>query len=87
VTTPRTDGFEVPLHRSLVEPMLLVGLPRRLALSLWLTTVSLVFVLHQIWFLPIGIAVHVVCAAVTRSDPYFFEILPAALRTPRRLDP
>jgi hypothetical protein len=27
----RPEGFEVPLHRSLVEPMLLAGLPRTVA--------------------------------------------------------
>ena len=31
----RPEGLEVPLHRSLVEPMLLAGLPRTVALVLW----------------------------------------------------
>ena len=30
-----TPGLEVPLHRSLVEPMLMLGLPRTVALVLW----------------------------------------------------
>ena len=83
----RTDGLEVPLHRSIVEPMSLMGLPRTLAIPLWLTTSAFVFALHQIWFLPVGIVLHVICAAASKSDPYFFDILPVALRAQRRLDP
>jgi len=83
----RTEGLEVPLHRSIVEPMTLMGLPRTLALPIWLTTAAFVFALHQLWFLPVGIALHLLCAAAAKSDPYFFDILPVALRTQRRLDP
>ena len=83
----RALGLEVPLHRSLVEPMTLLGLPRALAIPMWLTAAALVFALHQIWFLPVAIVVHVICAAVAKNDPHFFDILPTALRTPRRLDP
>ncbi len=83
----RTAGLEVPLHRSLIEPMTLLGLPRRLAIPLWATTAAFVFALHQVWFLPIGLALHVLCAALAKSDPHFFDVLPIALRARRRLDP
>ena len=83
----RLDGFEVPVHRSLVEPMLMAGLPRRLTLVLWTTVSALAFGLREIWVLPIGVALHVVCAAVTRADPYFFEIVLPALKLPKRLEP
>jgi type IV secretion system protein VirB3 len=83
----RTDGFEVPVHRSLVEPMLMAGLPRTLALVLWTTVAAFAFGLRQVWVLPMGIALHLGCAAVTRGDPYFFDILLPALKTPKRLDP
>ena len=45
----RPDGFEVPLHRSLVEPMLLAGLPRTVALVLWTSVGACAFGLHQVW--------------------------------------
>ena len=83
----RPDGFEVPLHRSLVEPMLLAGLPRTVALVLWTGVGAFAFGLHQIWVLPLGIVLHVVAAAATKADPYFFDILLVALRTQKRLDP
>lgn len=83
----KPEGLEVPLHRSLVEPMLLAGLPRTVALVLWTSVGAFAFGLHQIWTLPIGIALHVAAAAVTRADPYAIEIVAAALKTQKRLDP
>jgi len=81
------EGFELPLHRSLVEPMLLAGLPRTLAFVLWTAVGAFVLGLHQLWVLPIGLVLHVAAATVTKSDPYFFEILIQALKAQRRLDP
>jgi type IV secretory pathway TrbD component len=83
----RPEGFEVPLHRSLVEPMLLAGLPRTVALVLWSSVGALAFGLHQIWVLPLGIVLHAVAAAATQADPHVFEIVLVAVRTPKRLDP
>ena len=83
----RPEGFEVPLHRSLVEPMLLAGLPRTVALVLWTGVGAIAFGLHQLWVLPIGIVLHGAAAAVTKADPYFFDIVILAVKTQRRLDP
>jgi type IV secretory pathway TrbD component len=83
----RPEGFEVPLHRSIVEPMLLAGLPRAVALVLWTTVGAFAFGLHQIWVLPIGIAVHLAAAAATKADPHFFDIVLVAVKTQKRLDP
>jgi type IV secretion system protein TrbD len=83
----RPDGFEVPLHRSIVEPMLLAGLPRTVALVLWTAVGAFAFGLHQIWVLPIGIALHVAAAAATKADPHFFDIVLLAVKTQKRLDP
>jgi type IV secretion system protein VirB3 len=83
----RPEGFEVPLHRSLVEPMLLAGLPRTVALVLWTGVGAIAFGLHQLWVLPIGIVLHGAAAAVTKADPYFFDIVLLAVKAQRRLDP
>ena len=85
--TPRLEGLEVPLHRSLVEPMLLAGLPRTVALVLWTAVGAFAFGLHQIWVLPLGIVLHVAAAATTRADPYVLEIVLDAVKTQRRLEP
>lgn len=80
-------GLEVPLHRSLVEPMLLAGLPRLVALVLWTLIGALAFGLRQIWVLPLGAGLHLAAAVVTKVDPHFFEILVLALRAQKQLDP
>jgi type IV secretory pathway TrbD component len=85
--TGHQPGFEVPLHRSLVEPMLLAGLPRTVALVLWTAVGAFVLGLHQVWVLPIGLVLHLAAAAVTKTDPYFFEVLLLAVKTQKRLDP
>jgi type IV secretion system protein VirB3 len=85
--TTRIEGLEVPLHRSLVEPMLLAGLPRTVALVLWTSVGAFAFGLHQIWTLPLGVVVHVAAAAATRADPYVLDIVVVALTTQKRLDP
>ena len=85
--TGRPEGLEVPLHRSIVEPMLLAGLPRAVALVLWTSIAALSFGLHQIWVLPVGIALHLGAAAATKADPYFFDIVLLAVKTQKRLDP
>jgi type IV secretory pathway TrbD component len=84
---PHEEGFEVPVHRSLTEPMLIAGLPRSLGLILWTGTATFAFGLHQIWVLPISLALHVVLAAATKRDPYFFDVFLRALRANRRLEP
>ena len=82
-----TPGLEVPLHRSLVEPMTIVGLPRNVALVLW-TGISAIFLGgHQLWMLPVGIVVHIGCVAACKSDPYVFDIFVRAVKTQRRLLP
>jgi type IV secretion system protein VirB3 len=82
-----TGGLEVPLHRSLCEPILLAGLPRTVALVLWTAVGAFAFGLHQIWVLPVGIVMHMAVAAATRADPYVLEIVASAIKTQKRLEP
>ena len=83
----RLEGLEVPLHRSLCEPMLLAGLPRTVALVLWTGVGAFALGLHQIWVLPLGMGVHAAAAAATRADPYVLDIVALALGAQKRLDP
>ena len=83
---PETPGLEVPLHRSLTQPLLLVGLPRRLALLLWTTTGAFALGLDQLWVAPIGLSLHGMFAAMAKRDPHFFDVITRAVGQ-RRLDP
>ncbi|HVV49361.1 MAG TPA: VirB3 family type IV secretion system protein [Polyangia bacterium] len=81
------EGFEVPIHRSLTEPILIGGLPRNFAILLWTPGMVVILGLYQLWFLPIQLAVHLVFVFLTRRDPDFFEVFKRALRAQRRLEP
>lgn len=83
----RMEVLEAPLHRSLVEPMLLGGLPRAVALVLWTLVSALAFGFRQTWVLPLGVVLHLIAAVVTRADPYFFEIVLLAIHLQKRLHP
>ena len=82
-----SDGLEVPLHRSLVEPISLMGLPRSTALALWTGIAAILFGGHQLWILPVGLALHLACVAAAKSDPYIFDVFILAVKTQRRLEP
>jgi len=81
------DGYEVPVHRSLTEVMLLGGVPRTVAFLLWTAAVAIALGLHQLWVLPIAIVIHAALAAAARKDPYFFEVFIEALKSPKKLFP
>jgi type IV secretory pathway TrbD component len=81
------DGFEIPLHRSLTEVILLGGLPRNVALMLWTVSVSLAFGMQQLWVLPVSIVLHLLLVALTRRDPFFFEVFIRALKSSKILYP
>ncbi len=82
-----TPGLEIPLHRSLIAPMTIAGLPRTAALSLWTGISALFLGGRQLWMLPVGIAVHIACVAAAKSDLYVFDVFIVALKTQRRLLP
>jgi type IV secretion system protein VirB3 len=79
--------LEVPLHRSLIEPMTIAGLPRSAALGLWTGIAAFLFGGHQLWMLPLGIVLHIACVAAAKADPYVFDVFILALKTQRRLEP
>ena len=79
-------GLEVPLHRSLKQPILIAGLPRNLGLLLWTTTAAFALGLHQLLVLPLALVFHLVFAAMARRDPFFFDVIVRAVGQ-RRLEP
>jgi type IV secretion system protein TrbD len=84
---PLPEGFEVPIHRSLTEPILLAGLPRNFAFLLWTPGMVIILGLYQLWFIPIQVGLHLLFAYLAKRDPHFFEVFKRALRAQRRLEP
>lgn len=74
-------GFDVPLHRSLVEPVLLGGVPRTSAIMLGTVSAALGLGLQQ-WLagLLLWIFGHTTAALCARHDADFAEVLVRHLR-------
>ena len=70
------EGFEVPLHRSLTEPILMGGAPRTVAIVNGTLAAALGLGL-QLWLA--GVAVwligHAAAVLAARKDPAFMEVL------------
>ncbi len=66
------EGFEVPVHRALTEPILLGGAPRAVAIGLGL----------QQWIAGLGLFVagHTLAVFAARRDPNFLPVLARHLR-------
>jgi type IV secretion system protein VirB3 len=75
------EGFEVPLHRSLTEPVLMGGAPRGAAILIG-TVAAAVGLGLQLW-LP-GLAIwalgHSAAVFLARRDPDFMTVLARAMR-------
>jgi type IV secretion system protein VirB3 len=79
--------FYAPVHRSLTQPMLMLGIPQVGCTVLWTTVLGLVFGAGELWALPLGLVAHVLAAAMTKADPHFWPVFRSALWTPNRLEP
>jgi type IV secretion system protein TrbD len=68
-------GFYAPVHRSLTEPMLVAGVPPKIAIGLGLVTGILVLAWHFYALIPVLLVAHMAAAAVCRRDPHAFDII------------
>ena len=71
-----TPGFEVQLHRSLTEPILIAGAPRSIAILNGTLSTAIGLGL-RLWLagLLIWLAGHALAVWVTRKDPAFLTVL------------
>lgn len=75
------EGFSIPVHRSLTEPILMGGAPRGAAILNGTIAAALGLGL-QIWLLGIvywAIA-HGICVFAAKRDPKFLEVLTRHIR-------
>ncbi len=69
-------GFEIPLHRSLTEPILLGGAPRTVAIVNGTLAAALGLGL-QLWIagIVVWLTGHAMAVTAARRDPAFMEVL------------
>jgi type IV secretion system protein TrbD len=75
------DNFEVPLHRSLTEPILLGGMPRTVAIVLG-TLAAAVGLGLRLWLpgIALWIVGHALAVWATRLDPQFMMVFSRHLK-------
>ncbi len=77
----KAQGFEVPLHHSLTEPILLGGAPRAVAIAIGTLAAALALGL-RLWLpgLIVWIIGHTVAVYTAKADPAFMDVLVRHLR-------
>jgi len=81
------EGYEVPLHLALTQPVLFAGVPRTFGILNITIGLALSLGLHVWWLgLPLGFGLHAAALALTRRDPQWFDVARAHLRQPTHLD-
>jgi type IV secretion system protein VirB3 len=81
------DGFEVPLHLALTQPVLFAGTPRAIGILNVTLTLTLGLGLRVWWLaLPLGLAMHTASVWLTKRDFDWFDVLRVHLRQPTHLD-
>jgi type IV secretion system protein TrbD len=66
-------GYEIPIHRSLTEQILLGGVPRRVAIINGTFVAAMGLGMHSFYAVPIGLILHLLMLAATKRDPKFFD--------------
>ena len=67
------EGFQIPIHRSLTQPILLGGSPREFAIINGTVTAAIVIGMQTLWGIPIGFAIQALGAMLAKHDPQFLE--------------
>jgi type IV secretion system protein VirB3 len=75
------EGFQIPLYRSLTEPVLLAGAPRAIAVVNGTVAAALGLGL-RLWLagLILGVVGHSIAVFAAKRDPHFAEVLLRHLR-------
>mgnify|MGYP001570157570 FL=1 len=84
---PIPEDFVAPLHRALVEPVLLAGAPRALAIVNGTLAAALGLGL-RLWLAGVAVWIvgHALGVLAARHDPDFVEVARRHLRLPTLLD-
>ncbi|MBX9616139.1 MAG: VirB3 family type IV secretion system protein [Caulobacteraceae bacterium] len=84
---PLPDDFVAPVHRALIEPILLAGAPRALAIVNGTLAAALGLGL-RLWLVGAGVWLvgHALGVLAARHDPDFVEVARRHLRLPALLD-
>ena len=75
------EGYYLAFHQSMTRPIMLKGVPRKLAIlnGTWTTAFGLG---GQVWWvIPIGLGLHFLASWGAKQDPWFFDVLLEHIKT------
>ena len=67
------EGFQVPIHRAVTQPVLIGGAPREFTIINLTLGAALVFGLHSFLAVPIVMVVHAGAVMLAKHDPLFLD--------------
>lgn len=76
---PAPDGYEVPVHRALSTPRLLLGIPRDIGVVLFTVAAAMAFGLQSWWAVPVTAGLYAAALMATRYEPQWPELLRRSL--------
>lgn len=65
------EGYEVPIHRSMVAPLFWMGVPRNLFLGNVFLAILCGAIFKTLIIVPLAIAIHFLCKYLGQKDPQF----------------
>ena len=74
------EGYEIPIHRSLTEKMMIAGVPRALAIINGTMATGFGLSFHSWWVLPIFFIIHIAAVLAHKKDPQAFEVFQRHVR-------
>ena len=81
------EGYEIPLHISLTQPVLLGGVPRSFMILNATIAAAITLGLHVWWIgVPMGILAHCAAFYLTKRDSHFFEVMRRHVKHPSFLE-
>lgn len=75
------EGFSVPFHNSLAEPMMFGGVPRTFAILNGVFAAEMCLGLQvPLLGIPLAFGLHTLAYALHKGDPHFFSVLMRHIR-------
>ncbi|NCX94350.1 MAG: ABC transporter substrate-binding protein [Gammaproteobacteria bacterium] len=75
-----TPGFLIPVHSALTTPLLVAGAPRQFSLMNGTLCAAVGLGLQSWLIVPICLVIQIIAIALTKKDPYFFQIMVRHIR-------
>lgn len=85
-TEGKPEGYYIAVHKSLIDPFLMAGVPTNFFIMNASVAVSIGVMLKMYWYFVIAVSLHILVRYYTKKDSQFFETLLVHLKEKRYFD-